>query len=43
MQKAYLEHQLNKNNWQIGRTADAIKISKEELTTLMETHGLKKR
>ena len=43
MQKAYLEHQLNKNNWQIGRTAEAIKISKEELSTLMETHGLKKR
>jgi DNA-binding NtrC family response regulator len=43
MQRGYLEYHLEKNNWQIGRTADAIQISKDQLITLMDTHGLKKR
>jgi DNA-binding NtrC family response regulator len=43
MQRGYLEHHLENNNWQIGRTADAIQISKDQLSTLMDKHGLKKR
>jgi two-component system, NtrC family, nitrogen regulation response regulator NtrX len=43
MQRGYLEFHLENNNWQIGRTADAIQISKDQLSTLMDTHGLKKR
>lgn len=43
MQRSYLEHHLNKHQWQLSKTAEALKLSKDELQQKMEILGINKR
>ena len=43
MHRAYLENCLEKEHWQVVKTAARLQISKDELTELMTTYGLVKR
>jgi len=43
MHRAFLENCLEKEHWQVVKTAARLQISKDELTELMTTYGLVKR
>lgn len=43
MQRMFIENFLEKDHWQVAKTAERLQISKEELNELMTTYGLVKR
>lgn len=42
-ERSFIEHKLNKNEWNTSKTADDIGISKKQLEEKLENLGLKKR
>ena len=43
MEKVYIEHSLEKNAWNVSKTAEAIEVQRSQLYQKMEKYGLKKR
>lgn len=43
MEKVYIERNLEKNGWNVSKTAEAIEIQRSQLYQKMEKYGLKKR
>jgi DNA-binding NtrC family response regulator len=43
MEKVYIEHSLERNGWNVSKTAEAIEVQRSQLYQKMEKYGLKKR
>ncbi len=43
MQRMFIENFLEKDHWQVAKTAERLQISKDQLNELMTTYGLMKR
>lgn len=43
MEKCYIEHHLDQNNWNVSKTADSIDMQRSQLYQKMEKFGLRKR
>ena len=43
MEKVYIEHNLERNSWNVSKTAEAIEVQRSQLYQKMEKYGLKKR
>lgn len=43
MEKCFIEHHLDQNNWNVSKTADSIDMQRSQLYQKMEKFGLRKR